>query len=100
MEMIMTVAAGEKFVTDLKVLAADTQELIRETAGQTGERVVAAREKARQTLADLQRSIQPMQEAVVLRTRLANAYVHDNPWPVLTGVAVLSALVGFALGRR
>lgn len=96
----MTTQASEKLVTDLKVLAADTQELIRETAGQTGERVVAAREKARQTVADFQRSLQPMQDAVAARTRLASAYIHDKPWPILAGVAVLAVLAGFFLSRR
>ena len=96
----MTTQASEKLVTDLKVLAADTQELIKETAGQTGERVVAAREKARQTLADFQRSLQPMQNAVAERARLARAFVHDKPWPVLAGVAVMAVLAGFLLGRR
>ena len=96
----MTVQATEKLVTDLKVLAADTQELIRETADQTGERVVAAREKARQTIGNFQRSLQPMQDAVTLRTRRVNDFVHDKPWPVLTGIAVLAVLAGFVLGRR
>ena len=96
----MTTQATEKLVTDLKVLAADTQELIKETAGQTGERVVAAREKARQTVADFQRALQPMQDAVAARTRRASDYVHDKPWPVLAGIAVLAVLAGFILGRR
>ena len=100
----MATETTERLVKDIKVLAADTQELIRQTAGESGERLAAARERAGQTLADLQTTLKDLQENAVERTRdaakAANTYVYQNPWPVVAGVAAIAIIGGVLLARR
>ena len=44
-ETMNTDASKEKLVADVKVLVADTEELLRATASQAGEKAVVARER-------------------------------------------------------
>ena len=48
--MSNTVASKEKLVADLKLVVADTEELLRATAGQAGEKVAELRTRLEQRL--------------------------------------------------
>lgn len=100
----MSTEASQKLVTDLKVLAADTQDLIRATAEQSGEQVKAARERARTALAQAQARVAATEAAVAERTRLAartaDEYVHGHPWTTVGVVALFAFTIGFIAGRR
>ena len=88
----------EKLVADLRALVADTEELLRATAGQAGEKAAAARERMQASLA---RSKQRLLEAERMLedragqvARAVGEYVHENPWRAV-GIA---AFAGFVLG--
>jgi len=72
----------EKLVEDLKAVVADAEELLKATANQTGERIAAARAKAR---------LAGQEAAVMAKARAtakgANDYVRANPWKAV-GIAV------------
>ena len=100
----MSTEASQKLVSDLKVLAADTQDLIRATAEQSGEKVNAARDKARMALAHAQARVAATEAAFAARARdaanSADQYVTSHPWRT-AGVAALCALVvGILIARR
>jgi ElaB/YqjD/DUF883 family membrane-anchored ribosome-binding protein len=94
----------EKLVADLKVVVADTEELLRATAGQAGEKVSAIRDRLQDQLANAKASLAEAQAAVVDRAkqvgRYTDDYVHDNPWRAVGVAAGFGFIVGLLIGRR
>lgn len=100
----MSTEASQKLVADLKLLATDTQELIRATAEQSGDKVAAARDRARLALAQAQARVAASEAQLAARAREVaqntDRYVSSHPWAT-AGVVGLSALaIGILIGRR
>jgi ElaB/YqjD/DUF883 family membrane-anchored ribosome-binding protein len=94
----------EKLVADLKVVVADTEELLRATAGQAGDKVAAIRDRLQDHLSTAKASLADAQAAVVDRAkqvgRYTDDYVHDNPWRSVGVAAGIGFIVGLLIGRR
>ncbi|MFZ1909342.1 MAG: DUF883 family protein [Burkholderiales bacterium] len=88
----------EKLVADLRTLVADTEELLRATAGQAGEKAAAARERMQASLARSKQRLleaeRTLEDKAGQAARAVEEYVHENPWRAV-GIA---ALAGFVLG--
>jgi ElaB/YqjD/DUF883 family membrane-anchored ribosome-binding protein len=88
----------EKLLADLRALVADTEALLRATAGQAGEKAAAARERMQASLASSKQRLLDAERALEDRAgqaaREVEEYVQQNPWRAL-GIA---ALAGFVLG--
>jgi ElaB/YqjD/DUF883 family membrane-anchored ribosome-binding protein len=94
----------EKLVSDLKVVVADAEELLRATASQAGEKVVAARERIQASLATAKVKLSDAERALLEKSKLAakatDEYVRENPWQAV-GVAAMAGLVlGILISRR
>ena len=89
---------ADKLVADLRILVADTEELLRATADQAGEKAAAARERIQASLANSKRRLLEAERALEDKAgqaaRAVEEYVHENPWRAV-GIA---ALAGFVLG--
>ncbi len=100
----MTTEASQRLVSDLKALATDTQDLIKETAEQSGAKIAGAREKARMGLAQAQANVAAARAAVTARARnaarLTDDYVHEHPWGTIGVAALLAFAIGYIAGRR
>lgn len=100
----MTTEASQKLVSDLKTLATDTQDLIKATAEQSGEKIAVAREKARVGLAHAQANMAAAQTALAERAkeaaRVTHDYVHEHPWSTVGAAALLAFAIGYIAGRR
>ncbi len=97
-------ASKEKFVADMKVLVADTEELLRATASQAGEKAAVARERIQATLATTKAKLIDAERALLDKTKQAakatDDYVHDNPWQAVGIAAGVGFLLGLLIGRR
>ena len=93
----------DKVMADLRVLATDMEELLKATAGQTGQQVAQVRAKAEESLASVKARVADLQHEALAKTRVvgraADDYVHANPWRVLAIGAVAGLVLGFALNR-
>ncbi|MDD5175449.1 MAG: DUF883 family protein [Sterolibacterium sp.] len=100
----MTQASKEKLIADFKVVVADTEELLRSTAGQAGEKISELRAKAQDHLASAKIKLADAEAAIVDKAkqagRAADDYVHDNPWSAVGMAAGVGFLVGLLIGRR
>jgi ElaB/YqjD/DUF883 family membrane-anchored ribosome-binding protein len=96
----MASEAMQRVLGDLKSLAQHTRELIAQTAGDSGERLRSARERAQATLAELQPHIDNLEDAANARGRAASAYAHDHPAQVIAALAVVALIAGLMLVRR
>ena len=90
----------QKLVSDIKVLMADSQELLKASVGLTNDRVAALRPKIEESMRQLTTRLNDYQ--VVQRARQTadstQQYVHENPWKAV-GVSVLvGAVIGMLIG--
>lgn len=95
---------NEKLVSDFKAVVADTEELLRLTADQTGDKAVEVRARLREKLAGAKVKLQELEAAVVEKTKAAaratDDYVHDNPWKSVGVAAGVGFLLGLLVNRR
>jgi ElaB/YqjD/DUF883 family membrane-anchored ribosome-binding protein len=103
-EKIMTDVTKDKLISDLKLVIADSEELLRATAGQAGDKVAEIRTKAADRIASLKTQLSNAEAAVVEKAkqvgRATDDYVHDNPWRSIGVAAGIGFIVGLLIGRR
>ena len=94
----------EKLITDLKVLISDTEELLRATTGQAGEKIAVARERIQASLAVYKDKLLDAEQALMERTkeaaRATDEYVHEHPWQAVGAAAGVGLLLGMLIARR
>jgi len=94
----------DKLIDDLRVVAADVEELLKATANQTGERVAEARRRAEDSLQSARARLDEMGREMKARAgdaaHATDRYVHDKPWQAISVGAGLAFLLGYLLGRR
>lgn len=99
-----TDVSKEKLVSDLKVVVADAEELLRATAGQAGEKVTELRSQIEGRLRNARATLAEAQDAIVNKAKQVGSatddYVHDNPWKSVGIAAGVGLLVGILIGRR
>ena len=97
-------SSKQKFVSDMKVVVSDAEEILRATAGVAGEKMVDLRERISERLHDAKLRIADAEEALVDRTKAAaratDDFVNDNPWQAVGIAAGVGLLLGIIIGRR
>lgn len=99
-----TNANKDKLVSDLRVVIADTEELLRATAGAAGDKVGDLRERLGLRLRDAKERLVDLEAAVVEKTKAAaratDDFVHEEPWKAVGVAAALGLALGVLIGRR
>jgi ElaB/YqjD/DUF883 family membrane-anchored ribosome-binding protein len=94
----------EKLISDMKVVMADADELLRVTAGQAGDKMSELRGKLQTNMANARASLAEAQAAAIDKAKLvgraADDYVHDNPWRSVGVAAGIGFIAGLLIGRR
>ncbi len=96
--------AKDKLVADMKIVIADTEEMLRATASQTGEKVAELREKISARLRDAKIRLADAEAAIADRAKAAaratDDFVHEQPWKAVGVAAALGLALGVLIGRR
>lgn len=99
-----TEVAKERVIRDFKAVVTDTEELLKATANQTGERIAAARVRMEESLAATKKQLAELEENMVEKTRAAaqatDQLVHENPWQSVGIAAAVGFLIGMLIHRR
>lgn len=99
-----THAAKERVIKDFKAVLTDTEELLKATANQTGERITTARAHMEASLAATKKQLAGLEEDMVEKTReaarAADQLVHENPWKSVGIAAAVGFLLGMLIHRR
>ena len=99
-----TDVSREKLASDLRVVIADAEELLRATAGQMGEKAVVARERIQESLRVAKDKLARAEEVMVDKTKAAaratDDYVHDHPWGAVGIGAAVGLVIGMLISRR
>lgn len=94
----------QRLVSDMKNVVADTEEILRATAGVAGEKMADLRERIGERLRDAKMRIADAEEMLVDKTKAAaratDDYVNDNPWQAVGIAAGVGFLLGVIIGRR
>ena len=94
----------DKLITDMKVVLADVEDLLKSAAATTGETAVALREKAAGKLRVATEKLTGLQEAALLRSKEAakftDEYVHTHPWRAVGIAAAAGFLIGLLVNRK
>jgi ElaB/YqjD/DUF883 family membrane-anchored ribosome-binding protein len=94
----------DKLMGDLRAVLEDAEALLSATAGQAGERIQKARERATETVRVARERLVDTQEEVTRRARAAaketDAYVRDNPWQAVGIAAGVAFIIGVLVSRR
>lgn len=99
-----TDVSKEKLVADLKVVVSDAEELLRATASQAGEKVVAARERIQASLATAKVKLADAERIALEQAKKAakatDEYVHEHPWNAVGIAAGVGFILGLLISRR
>ncbi|MFH1044713.1 MAG: DUF883 family protein [Pseudomonadota bacterium] len=99
-----TDVSREKLGSDLRIVIADAEELLRATAGQMGEKAVLARERIQDSLRVAKDKLSRAEEAMLDKTKAAaratDDYVHDHPWGAVGIAAAVGLVIGMLISRR
>jgi ElaB/YqjD/DUF883 family membrane-anchored ribosome-binding protein len=94
----------EKLVSDMKIVVADAEEILRATASVAGEKVGELRERIQERLRDAKIRIADAEAALLDKTKAAaratDDFVHENPWRAVGISAGVGLLLGIIIGRR
>lgn len=82
-----------KLVHDMRAVVTDAEELLKATAGQTGERVDKVRARAEESLRAARERLQEAGHVV-------DREVHENAWTAVGVAAGVGLLLGIVIGRR
>ncbi|MEF8699520.1 MAG: DUF883 family protein [Candidatus Accumulibacter sp. UW26] len=100
----LSTASKQKLVSDMKVVVADAEEILRATAGVAGDKMGDLRERFGERLRDARLRLADAEAALVDRTKAAaratDDYVHENPWRAVGVAAGIGLLLGVIIGRR
>lgn len=100
----ITTAQRDRLMADLKLVIADTEELLRVTAGQAGEQAKEMRGRMQSRIDQAKASLLEMQQASLAKAKAAghaaDEYVHDNPWKAIGAAAGVGLIAGLLIGRR
>jgi ElaB/YqjD/DUF883 family membrane-anchored ribosome-binding protein len=99
-----TQAAKERVIRDFKAVVTDTEELLKATANQTGDRITAARARMEESLAATKKQLAELEENMVEKAKAAaqatDQLVHENPWKSVGIAAAVGLLLGMLIHRR
>ena len=100
MEQVST----DKLMQDLRVVVTDAEELLKATAGVTGEKVEKIRAKAEESLIAARKRLQTASKAVqqgaVDVAETVDEEVHKNPWRAVGVAAGVGLVIGILISRR
>ncbi|HTD91382.1 MAG TPA: DUF883 family protein [Burkholderiales bacterium] len=95
---------SERLVSDVKILVKDTEELVRATASQAGEKIVDLRNRAQEAVTNLKPQLAKLESAVVDKAKTTatatDAYIRENPWTAVGVSAGIGLVIGLLIGRR
>ena len=100
----MTTAHKDKLMSDLRVVIADAEELLRMTADQAGESAADVRSRVQAKMNQANADLIHLQQAAVAKAKAAghatDEFVHENPWKSIGIAAGVGLVVGLLIGRR
>jgi len=95
---------SEKLISDVKSLVSDTEDLVKATAAQAGEKIGDIRTRAQHAVNNLKPQLAKLETIVTEKAKTAasatDAYVREKPWTAIGISAGVGLIIGLLIGRR
>ena len=96
--------ALQNLLADIKILASDTSELLRQTTGLSGEQFTRLRERTRDTLTGIEQHLGPLRERLTEHGRYAAhvsaEHLRVHRWSTVAGIAAIGLAIAAVLAWR
>jgi ElaB/YqjD/DUF883 family membrane-anchored ribosome-binding protein len=100
----MTEVHKSKLMSDLRVVIADAEELLRMTSDQASESAADVRSRVLERMNQAKADLLHLQEAAVAKAKAAghatDEFVHENPWKSMGIAAGIGLVMGLLVSRR
>lgn len=100
----LTSAQKDKLMSDLRLMIADAEELLRVTSNQTGGAAAEVRGRIQDRLQQARAEMTHLQDAAVAKAKAAghaaDEFVHEKPWQSIGVAAGIGLVIGLLIGRR
>jgi ElaB/YqjD/DUF883 family membrane-anchored ribosome-binding protein len=104
MDTELQIVTPEKLVADMRLVLADTEQLLKAVIGQSGEKLAALQPRIEENIRNAKAKLAEFEQAAKDQVRAAaettDAYAHEHPWKVAGFTALLGVAVGLLIGRR
>ena len=94
----------EKLVNDLRTLVQDSEDLVKATAEELGEKTQEARKRVTQALDQAKRSCNELEDRTWARAKQkgkeADEYIHQHPYKTMASAFGIGLFLGLLLNRR
>jgi ElaB/YqjD/DUF883 family membrane-anchored ribosome-binding protein len=104
MEINMEQITTERLMQDMRVVVTDAEDLLKATAGQTGERIEKIRARTEESLRTARNRLQiagkAVQESATQAAHTVDDQVKKNPWTAVGIAAAAGLVLGILVGRR
>ena len=94
----------DRLMKDLRAVVVDTEDLLKATAGQTGERIEKVRARAEESLRNARTRVQDASHDVQVAgqdaVREVDSQVRANPWTAVGVAAAIGLVAGILIGRK
>lgn len=100
----MTSTQKDKLMSDLRLVVADAEELLKLTVGDLSDPASGLRQRLQDRLAQAKHSLLTLQSNATDKARAAghaaDDYVHEHPWQSVAVGAGIGLVIGLLIGRR
>jgi ElaB/YqjD/DUF883 family membrane-anchored ribosome-binding protein len=104
MDTQVQIVTREKLIADMRVVLADTEQLLKAVIGQSGEKLAALQPRIEENIRNAKARLAEFERVATEQARAAaeatDAYAHDHPWKVAGFTALLGVAVGLLINRR
>jgi len=92
--------ANQKLVTDLKIVMADAEELIKATAGLAGEKLTQVRARLATAVESAKGTCHELEQKSVEAAKATDQTIREHPYESVGVAFGIGLLLGVLLGRR
>jgi ElaB/YqjD/DUF883 family membrane-anchored ribosome-binding protein len=104
MDTKVQVVTREKLVDDMRIVVADTEQLLKAVISQSGEKLAALQPRIEENLRSAKARLAEFEQAASEKARAAaqatDDYAHEHPWKIAGFSALLGVAVGLLISRR
>ena len=98
------IVTREKLAEDVRIVLADTEQLLKAVIGQSGERLAALQPRIEENLRNAKARLAEFEQVAGEKARAAvdatDSYAHDHPWRIAGFSALVGVALGLLIGRR
>jgi len=104
MDTEVQIVTREKLVADLRVVLADSEQLLKAVIGQSGEKLAALQPRIEENIRNAKMRLAEFEQIASDRARAAaeatDDYAHEHPWKIAGITALVGVAIGLLIGRR